>query len=50
MKSLETIQKLAKVGLVLCRIKLVCSLIGFFGCIAAIGCALYAGMIYVKRL
>lgn len=36
MKNLKTIQVLSKIGLVLSRIKLVCSLVGFGGCVISI--------------
>ena len=34
MKSLDTIQKIAKAGKILSTIAFVCSLVGFFGCVA----------------
>lgn len=36
MKNLKTIQVLSRIGLVLSRIKLVCSLVGFAGCVISI--------------
>ena len=39
MKNLKTIQVISRIGLVLSRIKLVCSLVGFAMMIAALLCS-----------
>lgn len=44
MKTLNTIQKLSKLGKILSKIAFICSLIGFCGCVAGILCTAFGGV------